>query len=867
MTKYLIVPHSESDFDTIAASIGLSYILEPSLILIPDKKSKSVYEFIKKYFSKFEKITTKDIKEEIFEIILVDNQYFYRTELPEEYKKLPLQIYDHHPLSKECENGKKHIKPYGSTSTIITEIIKRKKIKIPKTVATLLLCGIYEDTGYLSFPTTMEKDLEMAAYLFKIGGDIETVSKYVKNSLEPAQIKLLQELIEKTKVLEVNKFQVGIVNHRLEKFIPDFSLVLNHLIQAMGIDAVFFILGLKDHSLVIGRSKTKKFSILNIIKKLNGSGHISAASAKVQADIYTTTTKIKELITDLEESPIIAEKIMFYPLITIGEGRTISDAQMLLTRYNINTLPVINKSGKITGLITRQIVDKTKYHKLENSKVTNFMIYDFKTINKNSNIEEIKEIIIGDNQKFLPVTDKKMHPVGGITRKELMRAVFNITNNSLNKKLNYYKKKNLTSLFEEIYEKKQVLLFQSLSEIAEKNKNKIFLVGGPVRDLLLKEKSFDIDIVVEGNAVKVAKDFAKLNKFKVKIWDRFETATVYIDNNFHFDFTTARIEYYEKGGMLPIVKKSSILQDLYRRDFTINSMAISLNKNSFGCLIDPFSGYNDLKTKTIRIINTISFIEDPARIFRAVRFAGRLNFHFGKGTEQNLKSSLKKDILQNIKNYRLYHEFNKIMIEDKVYEIFILIKKYKILKYLINDFTFTEELISSIKNQQSVIEWHKLLYTGDKIKKAEIFWYTLESFLNKKQIENLHKTILFPKDKEEVIRSLQKEKKSICKKISQVKTPGEMTLLLNKIKLETVLIILSIIKNDTTRKLIVNYIIKNRYIFTEINGNDLRELGINPGPQFRKILDDVLVTKIDKGFRNKTEEILYIKKKYQYSGK
>ena len=168
-----------------------------------------------------------------------------------------------------------------------------------------------------------------------------------------------------------------------------------------------------------------------------------------------------------------------------------------------------------------------------------------------------------------------------------------------------------------------IQLLQSIGEVADKLDFNAFAVGGFVRDLLMKKTNLDLDIVIEGDGIAFAKALAAHLGGRYRTHERFKTAVVLMPDDFKIDIATARLEYYEYPAAMPMVELSSIKLDLYRRDFTINAMAIQLNQEHFGTLIDFFNSQNDLKQKSIKVLHNLSFVEDPSRIFRAVRFEKR----------------------------------------------------------------------------------------------------------------------------------------------------------------------------------------------------------------------------------------------------
>jgi tRNA nucleotidyltransferase (CCA-adding enzyme) len=205
-----------------------------------------------------------------------------------------------------------------------------------------------------------------------------------------------------------------------------------------------------------------------------------------------------------------------------------------------------------------------------------------------------------------------------------------------------------------------------IGRTADNSNINAYVVGGFVRDVLLyiRKNEFDIDIVVEGNGIDFARDIASSLNARVSPHEKFKTAVVSLEDGLKIDVATARTEFYSSPGALPEVEMSSLKLDLYRRDFTINTLAVQLNTQKYGTLIDYFFAQKDLKDKVIRIIHNLSFVEDPTRIFRAVRFEQRFNFKIGKFTEKLIKNAIDMEFFKRLSGPRVFTELKYILMEE-----------------------------------------------------------------------------------------------------------------------------------------------------------------------------------------------------------
>ncbi len=200
-----------------------------------------------------------------------------------------------------------------------------------------------------------------------------------------------------------------------------------------------------------------------------------------------------------------------------------------------------------------------------------------------------------------------------------------------------------------------------ISKGASQCGERVYLVGGVARDLLLGRPNFDLDLVIEGDAIALAQQIAELFSVRTSVYSKFGTAKLNF-GSFTIDLAMARNESYTKPGALPDVSPGTLEEDLFRRDFSINAMAISLVPDSYGELVDPCHGLKDLRRRVIRILHHESFCDDATRIWRAIRYEQRLNFKLERETSRSLKENVA--MLNTISNDRIRHELNLILREE-----------------------------------------------------------------------------------------------------------------------------------------------------------------------------------------------------------
>lgn len=405
-------------------------------------------------------------------------------------------------------------------------------------------------------------------------------------------------------------------------------------------------------------------------------------------------------------------------------------------------------------------------------------------------------------------------------------------------------------------------LIRLAGDIASCNNMPAYLVGGFVRDLILGVENLDLDIAVEGNGISFAEDFAARLQARLIRHRRFGTATIIIKPNLKVDIATARKEFYPQPACLPEVYCGSLKDDLARRDFSINAMAISITGKDLGRLIDKFGGRDDLIHKKIRILHGLSFIDDPTRILRAIRFEKRYDFRIESRTLKYLKEAVRLKILDEVQPQRLRDELILMLKEGRP------LKQIRRIQQLVG-FGFinprlsasqkTYKLLGSIENQ---VSWFKREYFGRRqLDTWLIYFMGLIDFLNINEIKStLQKFVLCKGEGKRILTY-----KKVCDKLThqlrqdRIK-PSKIFRLLEPLSYEVILTIKAKSRNHNVRRHIEDFFEIYNGMRICISGDDLHSLGIAPGPAYQRIFSKVLTAKLEGLVRTKEEELALIKK-------
>ena len=407
-----------------------------------------------------------------------------------------------------------------------------------------------------------------------------------------------------------------------------------------------------------------------------------------------------------------------------------------------------------------------------------------------------------------------------------------------------------------------------------------YVVGGFVRDLILKRPNIDLDIVVESDAISWVKNLSRDYDISIIAHHQFGTATVIFSKDFkidtgtaskpsqnkpfsinpelsrRIDFATARQETYPHSGALPIVKPGTIKDDLLRRDFTVNAMAIRLNTEQFGELVDLFDGMKDLNKKSIRILHDKSFIDDPTRILRAVRFEQRFLFQIEPKTLGLLKGALAKNVVSNVKPERYFQEFKKMFLEEKPSRCIERLSELKALGFMDLNRQQVKRVLPFLKKIEARYKSFKLRFA----KEGEFEWWLchlialLGEFPESKIEKLLKKYNLSNKDRKKVL-SL-KEGKKIIKALGQKNVlPSGVYQLLKPLSLEAIFVLSLKTRDKIILRKIEDFLLKYDAVRLAINGHDLNRLGIVSGEKTGVVLKKIFYGKIDGKIKTFEDEL------------
>lgn len=886
----VITTHLNADFDALASMIAARKLYPDAVMAFSGSQEKNLREFLSHSVHTYDLQRPKNVAiEKITRLIVVDTRQPSRIGKFRECLKNPgleVHLYDHHPDAPgDIVGDYEDVRPVGSTVTVFTQIFRKKGIAVNKDDATLFAMALYEDTGSFIFDSTTPDDLQAMAWLLERGADLNTVSQFISQELTSSQVQLLNDLLEAATTYTIQAIEIVVAKITLPQYVDDFAIIVRRMMTMENLDCLFALARMGDRTYLICRSRIPEVNVGEIAIEFGGGGHASAASATVRdMTLIEAEEKLIHLLHKYVRTTSMAGQLMSAPVIYGKPDITIRMAGQILDRYNITVIPIIDDDEKVLGIISRNIVSRSIYHGLGDLPVTDFMTSDFVSLPSSASLAEIQELIIEHRQRFIPVIDHGKLK-GVITRTDLLNLLVtdpaHLPKNLLDpeERPSVERNRNLNSVMLETLSRKFIVLLRAIGEVGEIAGYRAFAVGGFVRDLLMRKKNLDLDVVVEGDGIDFAKRLARHLKGEVRTHEKFNTAVVILPDGFKIDVATARLEYYEYPAAMPSVELSSIKLDLYRRDFTINAMAIHLNPNNFGTLVDFFNCQNDLKDRKIRILHNLSFVEDPTRIFRAIRFEQRLGFRIGKHTEKLIKNAVRMNLFNclpgagrrkkkakcNRFGFRFFGELQLILAEETPLAAIKRMAGFDLLRFLHPKLVLDPRLEEILEETEQAVSWHQLLFQDESCNQWIIYLLALTSrittrefqiFCNRYEIIPRYRDLLV--SEKHNINRLAK----IFKKRQRSSKSSELYFLLKNLSTEGLLALMGFVKKQGTKKAISQYVTYLRHEKTLISGKDLKKMGYKPGPLFRTILDSLLTARLDNEVKTKADEIKYVKKKF-----
>ncbi len=870
----LVTCHSNADFDSFAAMLAAATLYAPCDLLFPGTQEKNLHKLYESVLDEIGELASSCTFVEPSSLdrtrytllVVVDTRQ--RSRLPHVWPLLDnpgirVEAWDHHPdTADDIHPHTTHFSNTGAVTTALVFQLKERGYTLLPQAATILGMGIYSDTGAFSYSSVTCEDFEAASWLLRQGMDVNAITDQLSFEMTRTHVQALNSLLESCRTYNINGEQVVLAETTLEHYLGDFAYLAHKLMEMEKFPVLFALGRMDDRIQVVARSRFNANSSINVgtvCSAVGGGGHAYAASASIRDK---TLSQVRDALINALYMQRSGEKTasdyMSSPAIGIENEHTMGEAEELMVHFGLKSVPVFARGTRhCVGIMDGRVTQRAVLHGLGDEKIDDYMLKPVVCLPPDASLRDLTNVIVGQRQRMVPIV-RDNDVVGVVTRTDLI-GIFAAEPGMQNdegedESGRAVKKRNLTKSLKEQLSPAVYQLLCLVADLGREIKTPVYVVGGFVRDLLLKAHNTDIDLVVEGDGIAFAEALAKRLRGRTRVHRAFLTACVlYEDEKGHkrrVDVASTRLEYYESPAALPTVEHSSIKMDLYRRDFTINALALRLDCEPMGQIVDFFGGQRDIKDKCIRVLHTLSFVEDPSRVLRGVRFEQRYRFRLGPDTEKLVRNALARNLLDKLSPGRIFHEFEAICNEEHALLILLRLQELGVLQNLHPLLTLTTARQKSVTRMARVMAWYRLLYLDVETRSWFVYFLGLTTSLSYSDTLSCFMRLGLPATHKKTVMQGREQARYVRPQLRRMYNAGEPTpsavcSLVRLLPMECLLWLLAEETKPEVRRALSRYITTWRTMTPDLNGDDLKRMGLPAGPDCGVILRRLLTAKLD----------------------
>ncbi len=653
----VIASHGNTDFDAFAAMLAARRLYAGAVVAV-GALNRNVRDFYRLHAEELEGVVEAGRLEldAIRRLVVVEAASASRLGELEPVALDPQvekALFDHHgesELPEWVDETNAVLSTDGALTTTLVGILAEREIEPTSLEATTFALGIHEDTGSLTYATTTQRDVDALAWCLRHGARQDLVAAYLHTPLAAAERDLLQHLMESLEPIHVAGEELLLAAVRWPEYVDGVSNLAHKIVDLTDARALVLLVEMDSRVFVVVRSRTDAVDASHIAETLGGGGHAQAASAIGRAGLEQTRSLVLAQLERAGREPRRAQDVMSTPPRAVEPGESVRAAMALCQRHGQSGVFVV-EGDALVGSVSREDLDKAIGHGLAHAPVRGIMSGHAVTAAEDATLPELQALVTSaEDGRVAIVREREL--VGVVARADLLRALEGIEPAAHDEG---------ESLATELTRLEHLRpLFEAVAALGDRAEG-IYLVGGTVRDILLGEDNFDVDIAVEGDAIEFARALAEALGGRMTPHRKFGTAVVQYGENGRVDVVTTRTEFYDAPGALPTVERAGLREDLFRRDFTINAMAVSLKAADFGRLADPFGGRADLGARVLRVLHPLSFIDDPTRIFRGIRYEARYGLRLEEHSARLARGCIEMGLVGDLSSARLRDELHALL--------------------------------------------------------------------------------------------------------------------------------------------------------------------------------------------------------------
>ena len=841
----VITTHTNTDFDAFASMLAARRLFPGATAALPGSLNRNVRDFYRLHADELEIAETGRIDAEaVTKLIVVETVHAERLgEFEAVARRAEVEViaFDHHGPERPSWIRPENLvlSEDAALTTTLVGILAERELEPTPLEATVFALGIHEDTGSLTYPGVTQRDADALAWCLRHGASQDMIATYLHTPLGAEERALFEALLRSLESHEAGGFELLVGALAWPEYVDGIANLVHKAIDLTDARGLVALVEMEERVVCVVRTRVDELDASAIAGALGGGGHSQAASAVYRGTLAEARAQAVAALPQALRRPLTAADVMSRPPRFVSPEDTVAHAMVECQRHRQSGIQV-GEPGRLLGVVSREDLDKAVGHELSHAPVKSVMRADAATCDPELPLGELQRLVtMSDAGRVAVLRGEEV--VGVVTRSDILRALEEpIADDPADEAPNL--RERLAAL-EELGP-----VFEAIQAVAE-GYDGVYLVGGAVRDVLLEEPTFDLDVAVEGDGIAFGFALAQALGGRAVPHDKFGTAIVLAEDGTRVDVATTRTEFYDRPAALPRVEQATLRQDLFRRDFTMNALAVSLQGDDFGRLVDFFGGRRDLEVGTIRVLHNLSFIDDPTRIFRALRYENRYGFRMEGHTASLARACVDMNLVGELSSARLRDELQLLLGEADVSAAIVRMEELAVAGAIHPHLAADEEAVRLIREVDAVRprlapdapRWRlRLAVLARKLPPDELYEWFERLKLRRRDADRIADAVtLGPR---------------LAELLADHDEPAEVRRLVEPHDPDGAIFAYAL-ADEAARSQLERYFAELRTVRLEIGGGELARLGLTESPRVGEILEELLRRKLNGELEGRESEL------------